>query len=158
MRLSVPPVVFALLAACGGGGSATPDAAPEIDAAPSPVCIEARSHSDLAWLQDNVFTPSCANFNACHKGNATSASGLNLEAGNTEANMVNQPSKLFSQYDLVVPGDLQNSYLMIILGSQDGPLDMEITMPYNNPLLCIDKRDAIERWITALSASTASPM
>lgn len=57
---------------------------------------------------------------------------------------------LFPSYDRVVPGDPQRSYLMVILGHVPGPLAPNVgTMPYNEPLLCAEKRQAIERWIAA---------
>ncbi len=154
MRLTVLVVCVAALAACGDD-AASPDAA-VVDAAPSPECLEAVNHSDLAWIQENVFTPSCSKFNACHKGAALSAGGLNLEDGNSEANMVNQMSNLFPDQTMVIPGDPENSYLMIILGSYPGDIDPDVgTMPFNNPLLCIQKREAIERWITSLANNNA---
>src|SRR5262245_22927834 len=57
-----------------------------LDAAPS--CEEAKSHQDLAWIQDNVFTKSCALSSACHKGNAIEAAGLSLEADKSYAQLV----------------------------------------------------------------------
>lgn len=158
LRAAVLPVIFlaALLAACGDdGGDPRPDAALIIDATPadaaiSPACLEAQGHSDLDWLQANVFTPSCAAFSACHQGAANAANGLNLEAGNTETNLVGMPSVGFPGETLVIPGDPQNSYLMVVLGSYPGELSAFGTMPPNNPLLCIQKREAIERWIMEL--------
>jgi hypothetical protein len=129
------------------GPPAPPDAAA--------VCLEATEHSDLAWLQDNLFTPSCASFNACHKGAALSAGGLSLEAGRTRDSMVNVASDLFPAFDMVVPGDPANSYLMIIMGQFDGPLADTIgTMPYQNPLVCTELRDAVQRWIEAGAPDT----
>jgi hypothetical protein len=135
------------LAACSDDTSGEPDAMV------SPSCLEANDHSDLAWLQDNVFTPSCAAFSACHQGGATAAQGLNLESGNTETNLVNVTSRRFPDQTLVVPGDPQGSYLMIALGSYPGMLSDHGTMPPNNPLVCIEKRQAIERWIQSLAAN-----
>ena len=58
---------------------------------------------------------------------------------------------LFPEETLVVPGLPEESYLMVVLGSYDGQIDPEIgTMPFNNPLLFIHTRDAIERWIRSL--------
>ncbi len=112
--------------------------------------MEAADHSDLEWLQANVFD-SCSAFGVCHKGAAMSAGGLNLESGNTQDAMSGVTSTLFSDWTLVVPGDPANSYLMVILGAEDGPLKDGVgTMPYNNPLLCQPKLDAINRWITSL--------
>jgi hypothetical protein len=112
-------------------------------------------HSDLPWIQDNVLTPSCANFNACHRGAALSALQLNLEDGNSEANLVGVPARTTeaeaSGFDIVVAGDADSSYLMVILGDVSGPIGSAGTMPFNSPLLCEQKRDAIARWINSLS-------
>lgn len=139
----------ALVAGCSD------DADPaDIDASPS--CIEATTHADLEWLQPNVFTPGCSNFVSCHKGAATQAGGLTLEAGRTQAALVDKPSTRFTAWNLVVPGDAVHSYLMVVLGQYPGPLDDRIgTMPFNSRLLCREKRDAIERWIMAGSPATS---
>ncbi len=147
-------------AACGGGGTPELDAS-ELDAllgdadggppgdASSPTCAEATQHSDLTWIQDRIFSPSCAGFADCHRG-ATPPAGLSLEPGRARANLVGVASVLFPSYRRVVPGDPQHSYLLVILGHVAGPLDPSIgTMPYGSPLLCVEKRQAIERWIAA---------
>lgn len=132
------------LAACSGGAEG-PDAMPP-DA--DPTCLEAEAHSDLAWIQDNVFTPSCSRFMACHQGRALQAGELSLEETETHAQLVGVASTAFPEYQRVVPGDPANSYLMIVLGEFEGPLKEDVgTMPYNSPLLCQEMRDAIERWI-----------
>jgi len=80
---------LAMILACGvGGGDDPPDATINYDASPS--CLEAEGHSDLAWLQANVFTPSCAAFTSCHRGTASQAAMLNMEDGNTETNLVDR--------------------------------------------------------------------
>lgn len=129
----------------GSDGRASPDAGL------SPSCLEAEEHSDLEWIQENILTPSCAKFSACHMGSAPSAAGLNLEEGMSEQSLVGVPSTLFPDRTLVVAGDPAASYLMVVLGSQEGPLGIGGTMPYNNPLLCAPKRSAIERWISGLT-------
>lgn len=122
-----------------------------VDAGLSPECVEAQEHSDLAWIQDNIFDRSCANFNACHKGAALSAGGLNLEDGMAEANLKDVASDLFPEFDLVEPGVAEDSYLLIILGHVDGPIDDEVgTMPFNSATLCPQKLDAIQRWVESL--------
>jgi hypothetical protein len=133
---------------------AAADATPqeEADAMPlSPSCIEAADHSDLEWIQDNILSAGCAGFDACHKGNAAQAGGLNLENGQSQAAMLGIDSVRFTDWKLVVAGDPDNSYLMVLLTGEGGPLDDKVgTMPYNNPRLCEPKIDAIRRWITAL--------
>lgn len=111
--------------------------------------MEATQHSDYAWLQEKVWGPSCSGFNACHKGAALEAGGLSLELGQTIPQTVNVDSDLFPQFKRIAPGDPVNSYMMIILGAVTGPIDPEVgKMPYNNPPLCQEKLDAVERWIT----------
>lgn len=139
----------ALTFGCGDDAPANPDAAPEFDAAPSPECLEATLHSDLTYIQEKIFTPSCSGFSACHKGRALSAAGLNLEAGTSRTALLGVASTLFPQFQLVVAGQPAESYLMVILGHIEGPLTDKGTMPYNNPLLCVEKREAIARWIAA---------
>jgi hypothetical protein len=139
---SLLAIIPLLLAACPADDPGSPDA--------SPSCVEAETHSDLAWIQEKVFTPGCASFTACHQGTASQAGGLNLEAGRSRAAMVGVPSTRFTDWTLVVPSQPATSYLMVVLGQYDGPLDSRIgTMPYNSRLLCKEKRDAIERWIAA---------
>lgn len=151
LSFSVWFVVVVGLGSFGCGTDVKPTTDAGVDAGPSPECLEAEMHSDLAWLQEKIFTPTCSRFNACHKGAALSAGGLNLEDGNTANNLIDQPSILFPDQTLVIPGDPMNSYLMVILGSYPGDIDPEVgTMPFNNPLLCQQKRDAIERWIVSL--------
>ena len=149
MQLFPLTVCAAAVVACSPGGGGYSDNA--MDAGPTPQCLEANAHSDLDWIQKNVFTPTCSKFSACHRGAALSAGGLNLEPGNAKDNLVGEMSTVFPDQPLVVPGDPANSYLMVMLGSYTGPLDPDVgTMPFNNPLLCRQKRDAIERWIASL--------
>lgn len=150
-RAPVLACLLALLPAAGCGSDGPDNDAP--DAAISPTCLEAVDRSDLGWIQDNIFTPGCAAFASCHQGAAYSAQGLSLEAGNTETSLINKPSARFPDEILVIPGQPQQSYLMKVLGSYEGPLSEQGTMPPNNPLLCVQKRDAIERWIMSLPAN-----
>ncbi|MBL4635341.1 MAG: hypothetical protein JKY56_15880 [Kofleriaceae bacterium] len=149
---------LSFVGACGedGGGGDT-DATPVTDATPADAmpltasCIEAANHSDLAWLQDNIFTGGCAAFSSCHMSEARQAANLNLESGMTLAAMLNVDSVLFPDWKLVVPGDPTNSYLMVILGAEIGPLKDGVgTMPFNSGTLCKPKLDAVSRWISDL--------
>jgi hypothetical protein len=143
-RASVAPVLATLALALAGCPS--DDIAEPIDASAS--CLEANNHSDLGWIQDNIFTGSCSNFVACHRGAASQAGGLSLEPGRSHAELVNQRSSRFPDWTLVIPGDPEMSYLMVALGRYPGPLVPSVgTMPFNSRLLCKEKLDAIERWI-----------
>ena len=140
----------ALIVAIAGCDTAV-DSGGGVDAGPSPECLEATEHSDLQWIQDNIFDRSCANFNACHKGAALSAGGLNLEEGMAEANLTNVVSDLFPEFVLVAPGVPEDSYMLIILGHLEGPIEPDVgTMPFNSDTLCPQKLEAIERWIESL--------
>jgi hypothetical protein len=154
--VSLSLVLAVSAAACGGGDDGGGDGA-------SAACIEAEEHSDLEWIQENVFTVSCALSTSCHRGSANSALNLNLEAGMAEANMLDVPAmgEFADGLDIVEPGQPDQSYLMVILGqfgTDDPRLPQDsagnrITMPDSATgldLLCPEKRDAIERWITAL--------
>jgi hypothetical protein len=142
-------LLASLLVACGGGG--------DDDDGVSASCAEADQHDDLAWIQENIFNVSCALSPSCHLGDATMAQGLNLEAGNAEANLVNVMAKgdFADGLDLVEPGQPTMSYLLIIMGQygEDDPRIPDTTgvMPYNSGgPLCEQKRNAIQRWIEGL--------
>ena len=154
--LALPPMarctralvaVALVTSACGGDDSSAGDAGPD---AISPTCMEATQHSDLTWIQDKIFQPSCAGFRDCHQGAAVDAAHLSLERGQSHPQLVGIDSELFPAFKRVVPNDAAASYLMISIGAYPGPLKEGVgTMPYNSPLLCKEKRDAIERWIMA---------
>lgn len=147
---SLSTLLVLAVAACGGGGD--DDGGDGISAQ----CQEATQHSDLEWIQENIFDVSCSLSPSCHQGGASEAQGLNLEPGMSEGNMLNVPAMGDSAdgLDLVEPGDPASSYLLIIMGQfgEDDPRIPEATgpMPYNSGLLCPEKRDAIERWIEML--------
>ena len=162
-------VCITLLAACGNGG---PEGPPDAN----PFCTDAVNHSDLPWIQENILTPSCSRFSSCHQRDShgrlpSDAAHLTLEDGETESQLVNVDSDLYGPdgseqpgtWKRVVPGDPAHSYLMVVLGDAEGPLfdcnddyatcvEHNVgTMPYQNPLLCQEQRDAIARWITDLA-------
>ncbi|HTE52187.1 MAG TPA: hypothetical protein VK698_15140 [Kofleriaceae bacterium] len=143
------------VAACGGGGGdddGDDDGGDGISAS----CQEATEHSDIEWIEENVFAGGCALSASCHRGDAPDANGLNLEAGMAAAALIGVPSQAQESdgLALVTPGDPENSYLLVILG-QFGTDDARIPeatgpMPFNSGLLCQEKRDAIQRWIEGL--------
>lgn len=157
-RLSAALLLGSLLAAaCGGGESGPPDADPIApDAAPpdaTPACAEAAAQLDptFEWIQTKILDKSCNGFDDCHKGAATEAGDLNLEAPGAHAALVNADSDLAEGWKLVVPGDVEDSYLMVLLGLVDGPIDPDVgNMPGGiNPLLCVEKQEAVGRWVAA---------
>lgn len=111
-------------------------------------CAEAKNHSDLAWIQSNIFTPSCA-LAGCHKTPAVGGGHLILDTGQSHGQLVNTASTSSSSWMRVVPGDASKSYLLTAMGAQSGPRPVDGFMPLGNPPLCSDKVDAIRRWIAA---------
>ena len=146
-------LIATMCAACGtnppgvdGGGDASPQ-----------VCLDAKMHSDLTWIQDNIFTKQCA-FSGCHNGGANPAGMMDLRAGMAHAHVVNVTSMLDTTRKIVVPGDAAKSYMLVMIGEiQPAMADPPASairsdvgpMPQGSPLLCIEKRDAIQRWIVA---------
>jgi hypothetical protein len=131
------------LAACSGTSS-TEDSL-------TPTCQDAMTHSDLAWIQTNIFTKSCA-FSGCHVGTAPNAGHLDLEAGTSYANLVGANAMTQPGWKRVVAGDPDSSFLMVALGHAAGPMPADGYMPLSSPALCTEKLDAIARWITAGAA------
>jgi hypothetical protein len=127
------------LAGNGGDAAVTPGG--------DPICREAQTRSDFAWLQQHVFTPSCATA-MCHVGDDGSV-GLRLEEGEAYNNLVNKGSSTQSTWTRVVPGSTTQSYLMVVLGRAPGPEPESGFMPLEQPALCEQKLAAIERWIIA---------
>jgi len=113
-------------------------------------CSDAANHQELSWIQKNVLTPQCT-FSGCHNGDATKQGKIDLRDGHSYATLVNGDSALMPGTKLVVPGDPMTSYLEVMLGSVPGTIDPTVgLMPQSNgsQLLCCQKLDAIERWIT----------
>src|SRR5512139_2564677 len=76
----------------------------------------ASNKSDLAWIETEVFRGSCASSSSCHDGLGTTTAGrLELTEGNSHAALVNRPSRLDPSRMLVVPNDVNASYLMVML-------------------------------------------
>ena len=146
-------------AACGSDTSTSdrsPDAGPDPHASgdagvkeedPVTICDQAKQHSDFAWLQEHVFTPSCATA-MCHAGPEPEV-GLDLSAGATYANLVNKGASTVTGWTRVVPGSLATSYLAVSLGRAEGPPPRDGYMPLGADPLCLEKLEAIERWILA---------
>ena len=156
-------ILLLALVGCGGGGGSEIDAGPTMkcQVSTSASCMEAASHSDLAWIEANVFAAQCA-FSGCHNGQATPAGRINLkDVGMSHGDLVNIDSMVAPGRKLVVAGQPKQSYLMMIM-QRFPPAEMEPTpvsappsevgfMPQgtDNVPVCCQKLDAIERWITA---------
>lgn len=137
--------VLVALAACG-----TDREPPGVDAIGAEVpdganaCADATAHSDFAWIQANVFTPTCTK-SACHDADEPE---LSLVEGAAYANLVDRASSTQSGWTRVVPGAPSQSYLLVALGREPGPPPMDGFMPLLSQPLCAEKIDAISRWIT----------
>jgi hypothetical protein len=127
-----------------------PNGEAQTDAGISVTCMEATQHSDLAWIQENIFSASCV-FSGCHKGTASSAGFLSLEVGKSFVQLVDKPVTKPTGFTRVVAGDRSMSYLMsaINAGGPTTEVPKDGYMPQGNPQLCQEKKDAIGRWIDA---------
>jgi len=125
-------------------------------------CVEAPMHSELSWLEQNVFTK--CTFSGCHNGAMTDAGRLDLQPGKAYTNLVDVDSQiargptLVGKAKLVTPGDPSRSYLLVMLrdltpAQHDPPLDEPPAsvgyMPQNagGIVTCCQKLDAVSRWI-----------
>jgi hypothetical protein len=135
-----------------------------VDAPISPSCMEALTHSDLAFIEAKVFAQSCI-FSGCHNGANTAAGRLDLRAGMSFAELVNVDSVIAPTYKYVVPGQPNQSHLLMMIQhippAMMSPPAMEPDpqigyMPQNagGRPICVEKRDAIQRWIMAGAPAT----
>jgi hypothetical protein len=118
-------------------------------------CMDAVAHSDLTWIEQNIFATSC-NFSGCHS-RASDDGKLDLRPGMSHDHLVGVSSTIDPTRKLVVPNDVDASYLMLML--RDVPPAMAnppgspppggVYMPQGAPGLCCQKLDAFERWINA---------
>ena len=111
------------------------------------LCEQATIRHDLTFIQDTVFTPSCATAE-CHAGPDPEV-GLSLAAGASYTNLVNKGASTVTAWTRVVPGSIDQSYLAVALGRAAGPAPRDGFMPIGAPPLCTEQLEMIERWITA---------
>jgi hypothetical protein len=142
-----------LVTACGGGTD------PGVDAPTPQACIDATMYQDIQNIEDKIFRTSCI-FSGCHNGAATDAGRVDLRAGMAHASLVGVPSEVDNGKTLVIAGDPGSSYLLLMMGhiapadfdppTQLPPSEVGL-MPQGTDgvLLCREKSEAIERWITA---------
>jgi len=164
LRLCVWAVVAGALVASAGCRTSleddeNPTGARACKVATTQACMDAEQHDDLAWIEANVFLPSCA-FSGCHNGGGTVAGQLDLKTpGMSHGELVNVDSAIEAGRKLVVPGAPKDSYLLMIM-QQYAPSAMEPPMSAPPPdigfmpqngggALCCQKLDAVERWIAA---------
>ena len=157
-------VVLGFLVACGGGGGDNPDGNVDPDAPPSAACQEATTYQDIANIESKIFAGSCT-FSGCHNGANTDAGRLDLRAGMSHAELVNVDSVIAPTYKYVVPNQPNQSHLLMMIqhippAMMSPPTtapDPQIGfMPQNagGRPLCVEKRDAVERWIMAGAPAT----
>jgi len=117
-------------------------------------CMDAVTHSDLAWIEQKIFAASC-NFSGCHSS-TSDAGKVDLRPGMSHGHLVNVSSMVDKTRKLVVPGDIDASYLMLMV--RDVPPVMASPpaspppggigyMPQGAPGMCCQKLDALERWV-----------
>ena len=97
------------LALCLAACAADPDGA----------CDEAALHSDLMWIQSQVFERSCT-LPSCHLGSGANAGRLDLRAGYAHGQLVDTASTSESAWKRVVPGNAAQSYLLVAIGQVSG--------------------------------------
>jgi hypothetical protein len=159
LRLTLVASLFTLAslatAACGGDDDgATADASPGTPDGGTPdatgPCEEAKTHSDFTWINQHIFTASCA-FMGCHNDvPVPSGDGLNLSSSKAYAAIVGVPSTQIPAKKLIdgTSTDCANSYLYEkIVGENLKP--GTVKMPKAQPALCQEKIDAVCRWIAA---------
>lgn len=149
-------VVASLLIGCRVTLDSEPEPSGLCEISTAPQCLDAVGKSDLAWIEANVWAPSCL-FSGCH-GAQGNDSNILLTVGQSHAKLVNFTSAVDSQRKLVVPNKVNESMLMLMLGhvapADAVPPAPAIPGPGIMPLgstetLCCQKLEAIERWINA---------
>ncbi|MBA3457249.1 MAG: hypothetical protein H0T42_29475 [Deltaproteobacteria bacterium] len=157
----------ALVSACrysleDGGQSITADSS--VDAPLSASCMEAITRSDLNFIETKIFATSCI-FSGCHNGANTDAGRLDLREGMAHAALVNKDSAIAPTYKYVVPTKPNESHLLLMIQHITPEMmsppttapDPQIGyMPQNagGRAICVQKREAIERWIMAGAPAT----
>jgi hypothetical protein len=113
----------------------------------------------LTWIEQNVFTANCGG-TSCHgptTGGGPPAGRIVLTTASF-SKLVNVDATFASGRKLVVPGDVNKSYLMVLLHgislTQADPSPAPVPsgeryMPLGSPAICCQKIDAIGRWIMA---------
>ncbi|MCY3756344.1 MAG: hypothetical protein OXG96_01350 [Acidobacteria bacterium] len=121
----LPLGLAAALLACGSSGDGSPagpsGGAPDggpADTDGGPTDGGSRPAVTLVRLSGEIFTPRCAT-SGCHSG-TTRAGGLSLQAEDIATAIVDVPSEAKPDFNLVVPGDPVNSYLLMKMRGDEG--------------------------------------
>ena len=120
------------------------------DLATIPDCVESDGDDPpdavtLTELQSSLFTPTCA-VAGCHSAGSARA-GLVLAAGRTFNETVNVPSSEVPQFDIVEPGDPEQSYMVKKLRG-DADISGE-RMPEGGPFLSEERIAEVVSWISS---------
>jgi hypothetical protein len=108
-------------------------------------CNERPPEPTLSYLQDEVFSATCA-FSSCH-GAVAPQKGLSLMPGRTYAAVVNQDSTTSPGIKRVAPGDPDGSLLLqAVLGIAPNNVRR---MPLNAPALDATRIQMLREWIAA---------
>ena len=99
--------------------------------------------STLTEVDADVFSKSCA-FSSCH-GASNGSGDLDLRPGHAYGAMVNVPSSKKADATLVIPGDPDNSYLILKL--EGDPSIEGDSMPSKTPPIDQDRIDEVRSWI-----------
>ena len=122
-------------------------------------CTAADSNQSLAWIEANIFEPNCGGA-SCHgvpAGGGAPFGRITLTTG-SHGKLVNVPATFAPGRTLVVPGNVAQSYLMVILkhtaleDADPSPAPApsgDRYMPLGSPAICCQKLDALARWIEA---------
>src|ERR1700722_11989566 len=106
--------------------------------------------ANLQSIQDNVFTPICTR---CHIG-ASAPEGLRLDAADSYSLLVGVPSAEVPTLLRVMPGDPDESYIVLKLQGSAGIVGGQ--MPLGGPYLPQATIDAIRQWITDGAPNSAA--
>lgn len=128
----------------------------------SQTCTDAVNNQSLNWIEQNIFTPNCGG-NSCH-GQAPLPGGRIVLATGSHAKLVGIDAEFAPGRKLVVAGNVNQSYLMVLLrhlslGDADPspapePPPISNDVPGYMPLgipdpICCQKIDSLVRWIEA---------
>lgn len=131
-------------------------------------CLDADAHSDFTFIYTSTIKPKCV-FSGCHDGSTAMSSmkGAGRLDFKTQTSaytgLVGNASLDDPTRTIVVAGNPNQSLLMVMMGAikpseADPPLDaipkdemgnIVGTMPQGSPVICCQKLDSIERWISA---------
>lgn len=122
---------------------------PPTDTQPPPPPPDNSETPTLASIQADVFDLHCL---GCH-GSANPAQGLDLSPGKALDSLLYRQSLIETGFNLVQPGDPDNSLLVQKL---EGSAATE-SMPYALPRLPKHKTDAVRNWVAGMATTQQRP-